>query len=116
LTGRNELTDFVWEIECDYEGECHVYPGDWKFGGANGIDPRADGRWLPTTYFYYSDELDLVCTTQTPLCDDQAIDEFTKVATWSNPRYLRVQRPGMEKPVAIKWVYDKATDIVREVI
>jgi hypothetical protein len=117
-----ETTDFSpsdgeweWEWACEYGGESHRFPSDWIFGGADGSDPRADVRWQPTTYYYYSDRLDVVATTQTPLCDDQAIDEFTRVARWSNPKYLAVLRPGETKSIMLPFEYTKADDTVREV-
>jgi hypothetical protein len=111
----DDFHDLEWVVECSYDGPDHVFPSDWTFGGADGDDPRADPRWLPTTYRYFSEQLDLICTTQTPLCDDQAVDEFTKVATYSNPKFVSAQRPGEDKPTMLPWEYTKADDIVREV-
>ena len=51
--------------------------------------------------------------TQVPLCDDQAIDEFTKVAKMGpdfNPRYLQVKRAGETALTPIPWLYYKDTD------
>lgn len=107
--------EWEWEIECEYGGEPHRHPSDWVLGGSNGLDPRADPRWRSDTYHYYSDRLDVIASTQTPLCDDQAIDEFTKVAKYSNPKYLAVTRHGESKPTMLPVEYTKTDDTVREV-
>ena len=104
------------EIRCPYDPpHVHQYPDDWEFGGASGTDPRADRRWKPSTYIYYDADLTVLETSQTPLCDDQAIDEFTKVAAKGrdfNPVWLYVARPGMRRAFRIPWKYDKQTDEV----
>jgi hypothetical protein len=90
----------------------HDYPEGWLFGGANGIDPRTDERWKPTTYEYWSDRAELLHTTQAPLCDDQALDEFTKIASMGpsfNPHWLSAKRPNNTVEM-LPWLYDKATD------
>lgn len=103
-------------ITCHYTDPPHehVYPEGWEFGGANGSDPRADPRWEPNTFTYWNDDATIAWITQTPLCDDQAIDEFTKVAAMGSgfrPRWLQVKRPdGTEE--MLPWVYDKETDTV----
>jgi hypothetical protein len=82
MSGRHDqdATEPV-KIECPYEPlHVHFYPADWQFGGANGLDPRSDPRWENTTYVYLDHNLREIWTTQTPLCLDQAIDEFTKHA------------------------------------
>lgn len=103
-------------IECRFDPpHVHEFPDDWDFGGANGTDPRADSRWRPTTYEYIDDRLDCIHTTQTPLCDDQALDEFTKIANMGRdfkPVWIRVTRPG-GSPELLPFVYDKRTDEVR---
>lgn len=94
----------------------HTYPDDWDFGGANGTDPRADVRYRPTTYRYYDAKLNLLDTTQAPLCDDQAIDEFTKVAGYGSayiPVWIQATRPD-GKVETLPWVYDKESDTVSE--
>lgn len=103
------------EFLCGYEPEhTHSYPDDWQFGGPNETDPRGDTRYRATTYQYFSDRAQIIHTTQVPLCDDQAIDEFTRVAGWGpgfNPVWLKAKRPdGREEMVP--WVYDKSTDTV----
>lgn len=116
--GSSDFHDFEWLIECQYEGPDHEYPADWVFGGADSCDPRADTRWKPTTYTYYDDKLNVVHTTQTPLCDDQAVDEFTKVAGFGpkfQPKYISVLRPGSARAEMLPWEYDKATDTAKEV-
>lgn len=95
----------------------HTYPDDWTFGGALGLDPRADERWQATTYYYYADDATILWTTQTPLCDDQALDEFTKIAAMGktfNPKWLGVKRPGETNIEMLPWVYDKSTDELSE--
>jgi hypothetical protein len=100
-------------IECLYLDEFHTheYPDDWRFGGANDIDPRADPRWQPTTYHYYNAELEEVALTQAPLCDEEALDKFT----WHRelkPIYLAAKRPGNKKVELLPWRYDPASDTV----
>lgn len=59
-------------IEYPHTDCSHEYPNDWDFGGANGLDPRADPRWMPTTYQYLDKELNEIHITQVPLCDHAA--------------------------------------------
>jgi hypothetical protein len=90
----------------------HTYPDDWIFGGASGNDPRADPRYKACTYTYYDADASALWITQTPLCDDRAIDEFTKIANMGktfNPKWLGVKRPD-ESVDMLPWVYDKQTD------
>lgn len=95
--------------ECRYEPpHQHRWPDDWTFGGANGEDPRADPRWTPTTYLYLDDHFNVVWTTQVPLCDDQAIEEFTKHAD-IGAKYLQVKRPGLDAEL-LDWEYDARSD------
>lgn len=105
------------KIPCRYgfDHDFHEFPDDWIFGGANNADPRADPRWEPTTYLYYDWQAMIIWTTQTPLCDDQAIDEFTKIRDmgpsfrpkWLG-KYIGLRRDVQMLPV----VYDPATDTV----
>lgn len=99
-----------------YQDEfCTVeYPDDWIFGGADGADPRADPRFIPTTWRYSDDRLHIVHITQTPLSDDEAIDQFTFVASFSNPVYIEVKRPGSEEWKMLPVKYDKPTDYVED--
>lgn len=103
-------------IPCRYafgDHQLHEYPDDWKFGGANGLDPRADPRWLPTTYTYYDFQAVPVWTTQTPLCDEQAVDEFTKIRDRGlHPKWIGKKTLGDYKTEMLPWVYDEATDEV----
>ena len=95
----------------------HEWPDDWQFGGANGEHPGADPRYKPTTYTYFDADATPLFVTQTPLCDDQALDEFTKVASFGpsfNPKWLGVQRPDKTTEM-LPWTYDKATDELQEV-
>lgn len=109
-------SDWIWEVECEYGGPDHEFPHDWTFGGANGLHPGADPRWRPQTYEYYSDRLEIIHVTQTPMCDDQAIDEFTIVASYGPgfvPVHLSVRRPdGTIEMLKVR--YDKATDTVTD--
>ena len=102
------------KIPCEYgvDHEYHEFPDDWQFGGARGTHPGADPRYKPTTYEYFDEKLQRVELTQTPLCDDQALDEFTKVANRSpkhKPHIVMAIRPS-GKPELLPWEYDKATD------
>jgi hypothetical protein len=74
---------------------------------------------MPTTYQYFDEKLQVLHTTQTPLCDDQAIDEFTRVASWfrtARPKFITVKRPGDTAFVMLPVEYDAATDTVRDVV
>lgn len=99
-------------LDCGYD-ETHEYPDDWIFGGADELDPRADMRWMPTTYTYLDAGLRDVHVTQAPICLHQAIDEFTKVEGWGNlkPVYLQIRKPG-DKPHVLDLCYVAATDTV----
>jgi hypothetical protein len=106
----------MWVIECAYDGPDHEFPDDQQFGGANGLHPGADPRWKPSVYEYYDDQVRIIETTCAPLCDDQAIDEFTKVAAYGpgfNPVWLSVRRPDGEMKMLA--TYDKATDVAKDV-
>lgn len=97
-------------LECDFDPpHQHSWPDDWEFGGARGLDPRADVRYRPTTYYYLSDHLDVIWTTQVPLCDDEALDNFS---LHSDAVYIQVKRPGMTSPELMDFTYDRATDTV----
>lgn len=102
-------------LECTYfEPHTHEYPEGWEFGGATGADPRADPRYEATTYTYFDADVTVLWVTQAPLCDEQAIEEFTKIANMSrrhNPRWLSAKRPD-GSDVLLPWVYDKSEDVV----
>ncbi|HWI68582.1 MAG TPA: hypothetical protein VNS88_09395 [Nitrospiraceae bacterium] len=104
-------------VECDYlEDHTHEYPDDWFFGGPRGMDPRADPRWVLVTYEYIDNRLDVIHMTQTPICEQQAIDEFTKVAAFGpgfNPIWI-TKRQGDEQPHTLKVIYNKLTDEVSD--
>lgn len=91
----------------------HEYPDDWQFGGPYKTDPRADPRWESTVYVYYDADTRELWRTVKPICDDEALDDFSLVAQvrGSNPRYISVKRPG-QKEVMMPFEYDKATDTV----
>lgn len=101
-------------LECPYEPpHVHEFPDDWEFAGADGTDPRADHRYRSDTWVYLDATLHEVHLTQVPLCDDQAIDEFTKVAGWGlNPVYLQVKRAGTTEFIVLEWKYDEQSDQV----
>lgn len=97
-------------VECNYGGPPHEFPDDWTFGGANNLHPGADPRWSATTYEYYDDQITVVCLTQAPICDDQALDEFTRVARRGhNPIWLSAHRADGSLEM-LPWTYDKASD------
>lgn len=102
--------------ECPYESShVHKFPKNWFFGGPDRTDPRADPRWLPASYLYYDAGLRLLHTTSVPFCDDEAIDDFTRVAAFGpayDPVYIGVVRPGERKQHLLPWVYDKKEDLV----
>lgn len=106
-----------FDLYCGYDDGPHFYPGDWQWGGANEIDPRADHRWRPNTYEYYSDRLEIIHVTQTPLCDEEAIDNFTVVASYGpgfNPVHVSARRPdGTLEMLKVK--YNKATDTATDI-
>jgi hypothetical protein len=100
-------------LDCLYApGVYHIWPEDWQFGGADGTDPRADPRWHPTTYEYWDDRLEICWRTQTPLCDDEALDNCTWVASLGksfNPiMVIAIRYNGL--PQKLPWFYDKETD------
>lgn len=97
-------------LACPFEPpHMHEFPNDWEFSGANGRDPRGDQRWRGDTYIYLDDHLNSIWTTQTPLCDEQAIDEFTKHAS-IGATYLQVKRAGQRDIVLLDWQYDRRSD------
>lgn len=111
------LEEEVWVISCPYDPpHTHEFPHDWIWSGPDGLDPRGDPRWQPTTYTYYDDQIRVVHMTQVPLCDDQAIDEFTHVANFGpgyRPKWLYAKRPdGTVEPLPV--TYDVDTDEVFE--
>lgn len=108
------------EFICPYDEDCeqHKFPGDWKIGGATGEDPRVDVRWVPDTYEYYDGEVHVIHTTSALLCDEHALDYFTKVASWGptmNPIWVSVIRHGTRQVIMLPWTYDKVTDMLAPV-
>lgn len=107
-------------LECEYDGPPHEFPDDWEFGGADGKHPGADPRFLPTTYTYYNRLARPIFSTQTPQCDDQAIDEFTRIANFGpsfSPVWVIASRPpqdGIRAMEMLPWTYDKTTDTATE--
>lgn len=102
-------------LECPY-GPDHEFPDDWIFGGADGCHPGADPRYKPSNYEYYDGNVVILHVTSVPICDDEAIDNFTWVANLGpsfDPKWLSVRRPdGTTKMLA---TYDKATDTATDV-
>lgn len=105
-------------LPCQYDGPDHEFPDDWEFGGANNEHPAADRRFCTTTYTYYDDRAQPCWTTVVPLCDDEAIDQFTWVASLGyNPVWLSADRyapDGSHKIDMLPWTYDKSTDTATE--
>ena len=111
------MSEMVMLLDCGYDDAPHEFADDWIFGGANESDPRSDPRWMPTTYQYFDDKLMRIHITQTPLCDEQAIDEFTKVASFGplyNPVWLAVKRHGESEFKMLPVKYDRATDTAKD--
>jgi hypothetical protein len=127
-TGAMTVTSFVRDgrglltilIECEYDiPHTHEFPDDWRFGGANGLHPGADPRWSPTVYTYLNESFDEIYVTSAPLCDEQAIDEFTLVAANGvgySPVYLTAKRRGELVGGMLPVRYDKVTDTVVEIV
>lgn len=93
----------------------HEFPDDWVFGGPSDTDPRADERFHPEGYQYFDERLNLLTTTSAYLCDDEALDAFTKVANYGpdwNPKYIAVRRRHTLKYEMMPWTYDKTEDMV----
>lgn len=102
-------------IPCEWNPSTyHLWPSDWIFGGANGLDPRADPRYKTSAYEYYDDKLDIIWRTSVPVCDDHALDYFTFVADRGpsfNPVWVVAIRHN-RVPQKLQWTYDKATDTI----
>lgn len=103
----------IWD--CGY-GCNHEYPDDWQFG-PNGNDPRADWRYQAASYIYLDSELDGVWQTMVPMCDEEALDNFTSVRDIEMPdgitvQYIMVRRPGEGKPHLLPFKYDASNDTV----
>lgn len=110
-----EETEVIIEYTCGYEPEhVHELPDDWQFGGPDGLDPKADPRWKPTVYTYFDDKLFPIHVTTKPFCDDEAIDDFTLVASWGqsfNPVWIQAKRLD-GTVVTLPVTYNKDTDEV----
>lgn len=103
------------QVPCPWYPEAvHEYPDDWVFGGADGKHPGADPRFESTSYTYYDGDLNVLWVTSSPICDDEALDEFTWVASlgdrW-NPVWISARRADGTTET-LKFTYDKATDTV----
>ena len=102
----------------DDELDCiHEYPIDWRFGGADECDPRADERFMPASYAYYDENLDQVWITSSFVCEEAALDAFTFVRDTlkCRPKYIMTRRPGESVHTIMPWVYSPETDEVRKV-
>ena len=101
------------KVECPYGGEPHVYPDDWKFGGANGLDPAADERFKSSHYQFIDSELGFSFMSGQFRCDDAALDYFTTVAERDpKVKWIAVKRPGSPKFEMMPYVYVVETDTV----
>lgn len=100
-------------IECPFEpSHTHEYPDDWIMGGASSLDPRADERWHPTLYEYYNDRAERIYLTQVPLCDDEALEYCTTIASWGrdwNPVWIAAVRPDKGAEM-LPFIYNKTDD------
>lgn len=104
------------EWDCGYEDCHHEFPDDWWFGGADGNDPRMDFRWQPISYIYLDADMEGVWQTTAPICDGQALDEFTKIqqsAGYDPPlKYIMARRPDEGKPHILPFQYNVSDDTV----
>lgn len=104
-------------LECLYDPPHeHEFPDDWDFGGADGLSPMCDPRWrtIRNTYVYFDDKLRVVGFTQAFLCDEEAIDKFTQIASHGpqiNPVWVQATRPD-GRVETLKVRYNKETDEV----
>lgn len=109
-------SEWEWQIECPFDPpHVHTYPSDWQFGGARNEDPRADPRFKPDSYYYWSDRMELIHVTSAYICDDEAIDAFTNVANFGpgyRPKFIQVRRNGERTTSTIPVWYDCDTDEV----
>jgi hypothetical protein len=95
----------------------HIYPDDWTFGGADGTHPGADPRFETSRYWYFDERFDLVDVSSAPVCDGQAVDEFTRVARLGfRPVYIGKRNASESTPDLMPWRYDPATDEVEEIV
>lgn len=107
-------------ILCEYDiPHEHEFPEDWVFGGADGMHFGADVRWKPVSYTYYNEAFEAIHVTSAPLCDQQAIDEFTLVANYGAgfvPVYLGARHQGEAVATMLPVKYNKADDTVEEIV
>lgn len=102
----------IWTCSFGIE---HEYPDDWNFG-PNHNDPRYDWRYEPTSYIYLDADMKGGWQTSAPLCDDEALDDFTKVqlaANYDPPlKWLMARRPGEGKPKIVPFYYSMEDDTI----
>lgn len=100
-------THNLWEMSYEPVEECkHGLPADWIFGGADGIDPRTDPRWQPSTYTYLDRNLRAINTSQVPRCDHEAVGSHRQLIDGRHNEELKTffiiaLHPGADKPVNI---------------
>lgn len=90
-------------------------PLDWNFGGADGCDPRADKRYQPVSYRYSDKDLRVLWVGSSFLSDDEAIDYFTWVATFTDPVYLEKKDPNSLEWKMVPIRYEKETDTAYDI-
>jgi hypothetical protein len=101
----------VIEFDCGGEDSPHLFPDDWIFGGANGMDPGADPRFQVTTYWYLDADLEDVAVASHLRCDGDALEYFSQLQRL-NPRYIFVKRPGKTKRAMMPYEYRADVDII----
>lgn len=105
------------DVICKAEPEhVHSYPDDYILGGTTGTHPGADARNQPVVYQYYDEAARPLWATVVPICDDQAIDYFTMVASFGpyfNPVWVSARSQDRTLRM-LPFVYEKATDTAWE--
>ena len=109
------IEDWVWIVKyVPDDPECaHELPNDWQFGGATGEDPRADPRWMPTTYLFMDRGLVGRHHTTEPRCDHEARGWYRERTTERLPKeweifFILATPPGADKPTPIYTRYREA--------
>lgn len=118
---ESEPTETMILLDCgllDEGEEPHIFPGDWVFGGADGNDPGADPRWESSSYHYLNEFAQTVWVTSAPLCEHQALDQFTLVSSFGDlhPRYLEVRHPGESTYTVLPWEYRESADTLHPMV
>ncbi len=116
------MTEEVILWDCGYldEGEevCCEFPEDWIFGGADNLHPGADPRWEASVYRYLNEYAEEVFITTAPICEHQALDQFTDVSSFgdTHPRYLEIRGPGEREFITLGWEYREANDTLYRLV